>query len=147
MKIKARTKQKTHKIKKVKLPRNIPVAKATPVTEAKEIELVVATEPQASPKEQEKVQEPSLIKFSRGLGKYAGAGVGGIAGGKFGFAAQGAYYGAKYGSMLAEYGAKRLVQAVPILGQFKKGGRVNKTGAYILHKGEKVIPTTKARRK
>lgn len=28
----------------------------------------------------------------------------------------------------------------PILGSFKKGGKVKKTGLYKLHKGEKVIP-------
>lgn len=29
---------------------------------------------------------------------------------------------------------------IPIIGSFKKGGKVKKTGAYILHKGERVIP-------
>lgn len=30
-----------------------------------------------------------------------------------------------------------------ILGSLKKGGKVNKTGVYLLHKGEKVTPAKK----
>jgi hypothetical protein len=33
-----------------------------------------------------------------------------------------------------------VVQGPRMLGSFKKGGKVKKTGAYKLHKGEKVIP-------
>ncbi len=32
---------------------------------------------------------------------------------------------------------------MPLLGSMKKGGKVKKTGAYKLHKGEKVVPTGK----
>jgi len=28
----------------------------------------------------------------------------------------------------------------PVLGSYKKGGKVKKTGLYKLHKGEKVVP-------
>lgn len=45
------------------------------------------------------------------------------------------------GADIAQHKAQKVH---PILGWFKKGGIVKKTGAYILHKGEKVIP---ARRK
>jgi len=31
-----------------------------------------------------------------------------------------------------------------LLGSFKKGGKVKKTGAYILHKGERVVPPSGA---
>lgn len=31
---------------------------------------------------------------------------------------------------------------IPIIGSFKKGGEVKETGAYILHKGEHVVPTS-----
>ena len=30
-----------------------------------------------------------------------------------------------------------------VMGSFKKGGKVKKTGVYKLHKGERVMPTTK----
>lgn len=33
--------------------------------------------------------------------------------------------------------------AQPVLGSFKKGGKVKKTGNYKLHKGENVVPTGK----
>jgi hypothetical protein len=36
---------------------------------------------------------------------------------------------------------RKAASAIPIIGSFKKGGKVKKTGAYILHKGEKVIPS------
>jgi hypothetical protein len=32
------------------------------------------------------------------------------------------------------------VGAGDVIGSFKKGGRVKKTGKYMLHKGEKVVP-------
>lgn len=51
-------------------------------------------------------------------------------------------YGAKTGKNLYGY----LAEHVPLLGQFKKGGMVKKTGAYILHKGEKVIPSKKVKK-
>lgn len=36
---------------------------------------------------------------------------------------------------------RTMARSIPIIGSFKKGGKVHKTGAYLLHKGEKVIPT------
>lgn len=36
---------------------------------------------------------------------------------------------------------------LPILGAFKRGGYVKKTGAYILHKGEHVIPSKRRKRR
>jgi hypothetical protein len=32
---------------------------------------------------------------------------------------------------------------MPVLGQFRKGGKVAKTGKYVLHAGEKVVPKGK----
>lgn len=108
-------------------------------TEQKQL---VADNPQESPSEREAtIQEPSIIKFSRKIGNYGGGIVGSILGGKVGFALKGASLGSEYGTKIAEYGAKKLIQHMPILGSFKKGGKVKKTGAYILHKGEKVVPT------
>lgn len=37
---------------------------------------------------------------------------------------------------------KKLARQIPIIGSFKKGGKVKKTGAYLLHKGETVIPSS-----
>lgn len=139
----ARKKSPTVKIKKPKVIKQAPAIQGAAVNEEKDEKMTVAMEPQVSPKEQEKEEVPALIRLSTSLGKYAGSTLGGLAGARFGFASMGASYGAKYGSMLAEYGAKRLVKSMPILGQFKKGGKVHKTGAYILHKGERVIPSRK----
>ncbi len=36
-------------------------------------------------------------------------------------------------------------QAQPVLGSYKKGGKVKKTGLYKLHKGEKVLTKKKAK--
>lgn len=46
----------------------------------------------------------------------------------------------------AELG-KNAARMIPIIGSFKKGGYVKKTGAYILHKGETVIAVRKKKRK
>lgn len=100
---------------------------------------------QVSPVEVEKVEEPTLIRISKKFGSIGGAALGGLAASKFGMGMQGSALGSKYGGMLAEYGVKRLIERLPILGSFKRGGNVRKTGAYILHKGEKVIPVKKKR--
>jgi hypothetical protein len=49
----------------------------------------------------------------------------------------------KVGRKAGEMIGKSAARAIPIIGSFKKGGRVKKTGAYILHKGERVIPSGK----
>ena len=36
--------------------------------------------------------------------------------------------------------------SLPIIGSFKKGGKVKKTGAYILHQGETVVPVRRVKR-
>lgn len=36
-----------------------------------------------------------------------------------------------------------IARSIPIIGSFKKGGRVKRTGAYLLHRGERVIPTSR----
>lgn len=36
----------------------------------------------------------------------------------------------------------QMAKKIPILGSFKKGGKVRRTGAYLLHKGERVIPSS-----
>lgn len=38
-----------------------------------------------------------------------------------------------------KFAAKRNGKILPILGSFCKGGCCNKTGAYILHKGEYIV--------
>lgn len=47
--------------------------------------------------------------------------------------------------MLGGFAGALNSNALPIIGSFKKGGKVKKTGAYILHKGETVVPVRKAR--
>jgi|688.fasta_scaffold13686_8 hypothetical protein len=101
---------------------------------------------QVSPSEVEKVEEPTIIRLSKKFGSIGGAALGGLAASKFGMGMQGSALGSKYGGMIAEYGVKRLIERLPILGSFKSGGNVRKTGAYILHKGEKVIPVKNKRR-
>lgn len=43
--------------------------------------------------------------------------------------------------------SQRTSDDMNILGSFRKGGRVKKTGTYKLHKGETVVPTKKRGRK
>lgn len=50
------------------------------------------------------------------------------------------------GALGTAYGAAG-ANFIPILGAFKEGGEVKKTGAYILHKGEEVIPAEKVKEK
>lgn len=101
---------------------------------------------QESPAEVEKVEEPTLIRLSKKFGSIGGAALGGLAGSKFGMGVQGSSLGAKYGGQIAQYGVKRLLEYAPILGSFRRGGQVRRTGAYILHKGEKVVPVKKVRK-
>jgi hypothetical protein len=122
------------------------VTSTTLAVAPKEEKQVVADAPQQSPKERnKKFEEPSLIRFSRNVGGYGGAILGGMVGSRFGFGGKIASLGSEYGTKLAEYGARKLIESVPVLGSFKKGGRVKKTGAYILHKGETVVPVRKKR--
>jgi hypothetical protein len=39
------------------------------------------------------------------------------------------------------------MQPEPVIRSMKKGGKVKKTGRYKLHKGERVVPAKKARKK
>lgn len=82
-------------------------------------------------------------------GKYGGA-VGGAIGGEAGKI--GGQYAGRYGGYAAgkgyHYTKPIAVSAASgtkevILGSFKKGGKVHKTGNYLLHKGEYVIPNLK----
>jgi hypothetical protein len=50
---------------------------------------------------------------------------------------------ARVGRSIARNAGRIAANYVPILGSFKRGGRVKKTGAYLLHKGERVIPKRK----
>ena len=100
----------------------------------------------ASPTEIEKVEEPSIIRLARNVGQYGGAALGGLIGGRFGFGKEGIETGSTYGKQFGEFASKQLIQHMPILGSFQKGGKVHKTGAYILHKGEKVVPVKKRKR-
>lgn len=77
-----------------------------------------------------------------GAGSYVGKKVGKAVGGKKGKNV-GNYVGAVVGAHLAG-GAARMI---PVIGSFKKGGKVRRTGAYLLHKGEYVVPVRKKHRK
>lgn len=46
-----------------------------------------------------------------------------------------------------EYADKMNKTKRRVMGSFKKGGKVKKTGLYKLHKGEKVIPAKKKKKK
>lgn len=105
--------------------------------------IAVLEETSVSPAEIDKTPEPTLIRLSKNFGTYGGSLLGGILGSRIGFASEGAKLGTQYGGKIASYGVKKLIERMPLLGSFKKGGHVKKTGAYLLHKGEKVIPAHK----
>ena len=103
--------------------------------------------PSQSPTEIEKsVGEPTLIRLSRKFGGIGGTTLGALLGSRVGFGREGAEFGGKHGGRVAEFATKKLLQHFPILGSFKKGGRIPRTGAYLMHKGERVVPVKKARR-
>lgn len=131
---------------KAKKTKFVPVATPDFAAEQEGVEFV-APQDQQSPTEVSKVEEPTIIRLSRKIGEYGGAALGGIIGGRFGFGKEGIALGTKYGKQLAAYGSRRLIEHMPILGSFRKGGRVSKTGAYILHKGEKVVPVKSSRKR
>lgn len=106
----------------------------------------VLEQPTTSATDIESVEEPTLIRISKKVGEYGGAFLGGILGSKIGINSGFEKMGGHYGKKIASYGAKRLIEKVPILGSFKKGGHVKKTGVYLLHKGETVIPYRKKRK-
>jgi hypothetical protein len=80
------------------------------------------------------------------MGVFAEGGkkVGEIVGGDLGKAVLGKIglkkHGEKWGKQLGGHIGGSLASAVPILGSMKKGGKVYKTGNYLLHKGETVVP-------
>lgn len=137
---------------KAKKAKTVPPQPASPESEVsakepgqKPKESVVSID-LSSPTEIEKVEEPSIIRLARNVGQYGGAALGGLIGGRFGFGKEGIEFGTTYGKQLGDFASRQLVQHMPILGSFQKGGRVHKTGAYILHKGEKVVPVRKRKR-
>jgi hypothetical protein len=71
-------------------------------------------------------------------------------GGKIGKAVAGKYgkmFGQVMGGLTGAVGGGVVGSMLPIIGSFKKGGRVKKTGAYILHKGEHVVPVRRRKRR
>lgn len=137
---------KVPKARKARKTTFVPDATPNFAGEAEGVEFVAPPD-QQSPTEVSKVEEPTIIRLSRKIGEYGGAALGGIIGGRFGFGKEGIALGTKYGKQLAAYGSRRLIEHMPILGSFRKGGRVSKTGAYILHKGEKVVPVKSSRKR
>lgn len=80
----------------------------------------------------------------------AGAAAGGYAGGKLGKAIggrKGKIVGRVAGSIIGGHFGAAGGMLIPVIGSFKKGGKVKRTGAYILHKGEHVVPVRKKKRK
>lgn len=79
------------------------------------------------------------------LGWAAGSGIGSSIGKRIGrlFGRRGKRIGKNLGGVIGGYygGA-----AGEILGSFKKGGRVKRTGHYLLHKGELVVPVRKRKK-
>lgn len=117
-----------------------PIVEIAPQEEAKT--------PSTSPNEvDKKSDEPTLIRLSKKFGSIGGTTLGALLGSRVGFGREGAEFGAKHGGQVAEYATKKLLQHFPILGSFKKGGRIPKTGAYLLHKGERVVPAKVKRRR
>lgn len=87
-----------------------------------------------------------VAKLGGAAGGYAGRVAGGAIGGKI-YGKKGRQMGQKYGGQLGKSLGSGLAKKIPIIGSFKKGGRVKRTGAYLLHKGEHVIPVRKKKRK
>jgi len=78
---------------------------------------------------------------ARRVGHQVGKRVGGLVMGKKG-AKMGYKLGGKAGDMAAKVAKAPVEGAVKsVLGSFKKGGHVHRTGNYKLHKGEYVVPT------
>ena len=127
--------KKVKKFKVPKLPTYVGDVQGSLVTEEQ-----IRVDPSSSAADIEPVHEPVLIRLSKKFGGLGGAALGAITGSRVGFGKEGASFGQKYGSHLAEFGAKQLLKAFPILGSLKKGGKIHKTGAYLLHKGEIVVP-------
>lgn len=75
-------------------------------------------------------------EIASGVGGHYGSKFGGYLGRKIGYRKFGKFFGGLVGAV----GAKA------VLGSFKKGGRVKKTGVYLLHAGERVIPVRKRKR-
>lgn len=75
------------------------------------------------------------------VGSHIGRSIGRRVGSIFG--KRGRKIGKGLGGLVGEHYAYNL----PILGSFQRGGYVKKTGAYILHKGEHVVPNKRRKRK
>ena len=65
-----KTKEKISKVKKPKTPKNVKIEKTDDIVKSNEENLTVANEPHYSPKEQEKVKDPAVIRLAKGLGRY-----------------------------------------------------------------------------
>lgn len=77
------------------------------------------------------------------LGKYTGGRIGKYIGRKIGHKRSGKRWGEVVGGVIGGIGG----YSIPVLGSFKKGGKVKRTGCYLLHKGEKVVPVRKRKKK
>lgn len=84
-------------------------------------------------------------KIAGMAGSYVGAKIGGAVG-RVASGKKGARYGKIAGKLIGGYAASEGAKMIPIIGSFKKGGRVKRTGAYLLHKGEHVVPARKKKR-
>lgn len=83
------------------------------------------------------------------LGGLAGGAAGAAAGGALGrkiYGKKGQEVGRKFGKAMGKSAGSAIAKSIPIIGSFKKGGKVRRTGAYILHKGEHVIPVRKRKK-
>lgn len=72
----------------------------------------------------------------RNMGEVVGGDLGKAVLGKIGLKKHGEKWGKAVGGNIGG----NLAAAIPIIGSMKKGGKVHKTGNYLLHKGERVIP-------
>lgn len=129
-------------IKKAKYksePTFVPTVETAPQQEA----IVSSLSPNEVDK---KSDEPTLIRLSKKFGSIGGTTLGALLGSRVGFGKEGAEFGGKHGGRVAEFASRKLMEHFPILGSFKKGGRIPKTGAYLMHKGERVIPVKRRSR-
>lgn len=84
-----------------------------------------------------------VSKLGGRAGSYIGKNVGAYASQKMGL---GRKIGRRVGYALGKQAGAKGASMIPIIGSFKKGGKVKKTGAYLLHKGELVIPKNRIKR-
>lgn len=82
----------------------------------------------------------------RKVGKYAGTYIGTQIGKAVGAKKFGGKIGGQIGKKAGGKAGAYAAEQIPIIGSMKKGGPIRRTGGYLLHKGEYVLNSKRARR-